>query len=300
MLLIGVGALAIASVGLYLLIKDANVAVFNPQGVIASRQQDLIIFATLLSMIVIVPVYVMLFVFAWKYRADNTKAKYTPEADHNKWIETVWWGVPVVIILILGVVTWNTSHELDPYKNLDSKTKPLTVKVVSLQWKWLFIYPEQSLATVNELRIPEKTPINLQLTADSPMNSFWVPNLGSQMYTMSGMVSELRLMANTTGQWRGSSTNISGEGYADMNFTVIAMKRDEFDVWASSVVTREGHTDLDWKGYEQLAQPSKLEKPAYYMLHDTNLFEEIVDQYMPRGTAPTDHHYIPNETDGGV
>jgi cytochrome o ubiquinol oxidase subunit 2 len=290
--------LVIVGVGLFLLLHGTNIAVFSPKGVIATKQKDLIIFTTLLSMIVIIPVFVMLFAFAWKYRASNENAKYTPNADHNKWIETVWWGVPIIIILILGVVTWNTSYELDPYRALDSQTKPLTIKVVSLQWKWLFIYPNQSIATINEVRFPEKTPINFLISADSPMNSFWIPNLGSQMYAMNGMTSQLHLEADKVGEYRGSSTNISGKGYAGMNFKAISMSKKDFDDWAQSIDAKKDHLDLDWNTYQALAKPSSNQPVAYYMLHDPSLFEEIVDQYVPSGDVQMSHGYIQDHDEG--
>ena len=155
--------------GVYL--SGKNIAVLNPQGVVADKQLSLILFTTALGLLVVIPVFVMLFVFARKYR-EGSNEKYEPNEEGNKKLEFIWWGIPIIIIALLSVVTWYTTHDLDPYKKLASNTKPLTVQVVALQWRWLFIYPEQQIATINELRIPEKTPINFELTADAPMSAF--------------------------------------------------------------------------------------------------------------------------------
>src|SRR4051812_406278 len=174
-----VGSVIVAGASFFF--QHYNVDVLNPQGDIARQQRNLIAFTTALGMTVVVPVFIMLGLFAWKFREGNHKAKYRPEWDGNTWLEVIWWGIPILIILILSVVTWRTSHDLDPYKALDSKVKPVEVQVVALQWKWLFIYPEQKIASVNLLQIPEKTPINFTITSDAPMNSFWIPSLGSQV-----------------------------------------------------------------------------------------------------------------------
>lgn len=168
-------ALAIATVGL---LSGCDMVLFQPKGSIAAEQIRLIIIAIILMLIIVVPVIIMTIVFAWRYRASNQKATYAPKWDHNSKLEIVWWTIPCIIIAILAWITWVTSHSLDPYKPLDSKVKPVTIQAVSLDWKWLFIYPEQHIATVNYLEIPEKTPINFQISADAPMNSLWIPALG--------------------------------------------------------------------------------------------------------------------------
>lgn len=263
--------------------QQFNVAVLNPQGDIARQQRDLIVFTTVLGMVVVVPVFIMLGLFAWKFREGNHKAKYRPDWDGNKWLETIWWGVPIVIILILSVITWRTSHELDPYRALDSDVKPVNVQVVALQWKWLFIYPDYGVASVNLMQIPEKTPINFTITSDAPMNSFWIPSLGSQVYAMSGMSTKLHLIADKTGDYKGSSANISGEGFADMAFTARSSSRADFNAWVNRVQTTS--TILDNAAYDKLAQPASLDKPAYYATKDTGLYDRIVMKYM----APMNH-----------
>ncbi len=289
-------AIVIAVLGIfgiaYILLHGANIPVLQPKGVIADKQLQLIIVTTLLGMIVIVPVFVMLFAFAWKYREGNKKAKYTPNADGNKWIEALWWGIPIIIITILSVITWVSTHDLDPYKKLESTERPIKVQVVALQWRWLFIYPEQGVATINEVRFPEKTPVEFELTADAPMNGFWIPSLGGQVYAMAGMSSKLSLMADSVGEYNGSSSNISGEGYAGMSFKAISMKKTEFDLWARTSTKKAER--LDWEKYDQdLVSPSKEQGVRVYSLFDAELYNKIVMKYMHGGSEP----HSPDKTD---
>lgn len=260
-----------------------NVAVLNPQGEIARQQRDLIVFTTMLGMTVVIPVFVMLGLFAWKFREGNTKAKYRPDWDGNNKLEAIWWGIPIVIILILSVITWRTSHELDPYRALNSNVKPVEVQVVALQWKWLFIYPELGVASTNLLAMPEKTPINFTITSDAPMNSFWIPSLGSQVYAMSGMSTKLHLIADGTGDYRGSSANISGKGFADMAFIARSSSKSDFDAWVKRV--KATSMTLDNERYDKLALPATLDSPMYYAIKDTNLYDRVVMKYM----APMNH-----------
>jgi cytochrome o ubiquinol oxidase subunit 2 len=269
-----------------LLLHGKNIAVLNPQGIIADKQKDLIVFTTLLGLVVVVPVFIMLFAFAWKYREGNTKAKYTPDADGNRVIEWIWWLIPLIIIIVLSVVTWMSTHDLDPYKKIDSDKKALRVQVVALQWKWLFIYPEQGIASVNELRFPEDTPVNFEITADAPMSAFWIPNLGTQTYAMNGMTSKLSLEAHTVGEYRGSNTNINGEGYAEMDFKAISTTRQEFNLWTKAVASSDSH--LDWAVYEKLAAPSKNQPVMYYMLHEPKLHDMILSKYMDHAMPTKD------------
>lgn len=272
---------AIIVVGTWLLVRDANVAVLNPQGVIANQQRDLIVFTSLLSIVVVIPVFVMLGVIAWKYREGNKNATYTPDEEGNKWLEVLWWGIPILIIGVLSVVTWVTTHELDPYRPIASNTPAVKVQVIALQWKWLFIYPDQNIASLNELRIPARTPVDFEITADAPMSSFWIPSLGSQTYAMNGMSSKLSLMADKPGTYRGSNTNINGEGYADMNFNAVALKdRAAFDSWVASVKDDESHHHLDEGVYEQLEKPTKKDPVTYYHLHEKALYTEVMQKYM--------------------
>jgi len=259
---------------------DGNIAVLNPKGLIALKQKNLLIAATLLMLIVVVPVFIMTFLFAWKYRERNEKAKYAPNWDYNLLAESIWWGLPLLIIIVLSVMTWKSSHELDPFKPLESSKKPLTIQAISLQWKWLFIYPEENIATVNFIQFPKDTPINFELTSDAPMNSFWIPQLGGQIYTMPGMKTKLHLIAHEDGSFRGSSANLSGEGFAGMAFTAKASSEAEFASWVSSV--KQSSSYLNQEVYNQLVLPSKNNPVTFYILEEKELFEEIVMKYMER------------------
>lgn len=260
------------------LIGGGNVAVLNPQGTIAEQQRNLIVFTVMLSAIVVIPVFIMLFAFAWRYREGNTKAKYTPNKDSNWLLEVVWWGIPCIIILVLSIVTWRTSHSLDPYKPLDSNVKPVKIQVVALQWKWLFIYPEQDVASVNLVTFPAKTPVNFEITSDAPMNSFWIPSLAGQIYAMSGMSTKLHIMADKPGVYEGASANISGEGFASMKFKAKATTKDDFEAWVRSA--KNSGNDLTLESYNQLARPAIAKQPKLYDLKENNLYDTIVMKYM--------------------
>jgi len=277
-----------AVVGSIVLLHGAHIDVLNPQGEVAMKERNLIVFTLLLSLIVVVPVFTLLIVFSLKYRASNPKkAAYHPNWEGNRLLETIWWGIPCAIILVLGIVTWQSSHALDPYKHLDSNVKALNVQVVALQWKWLFIYPDQHIASVNLLEMPQNTPVNFSITSDAPMNSFWIPSLGGQIYAMSGMSTKLSLVANKTGDFKGSSANISGQGFADMHFTARAVTPADFDTWVHT--TQQLTKSLDETSYNELAKPASVKAPLFYKLSDQNLYDTIVMKYMmpaPTNSAP--------------
>ncbi len=255
-----------------------GIAVFSPAGIIGEKQTRLLWISTAVMLIVVLPVFLLTFFIAWKYRASNHKAKYTPDWDRNHTAEIIWWGVPCVIIVILGVLTWKGCHELDPFKPIDSNVKPVRIQVVALQWKWLFIYPEQNIASVNFFEIPIDTPINFEITADAPMNSFWVPKLGGQVYAMPGMRSKLHLLASKAGSYPGSSANISGEGFSGMTFIAKAAPREEFDQWVSSV---QGSSQaLGSAEYGNLVKPSSYVPPEFFRLGEPSLFDSIIMKYM--------------------
>lgn len=272
----------------WLYLAGKNVAVLNPQGIIAQKQLDLMIFTLILSLIVVIPVFTLLGVISWKYRAGNTKATYDPNLEGDRRLETLWWGIPIIIIGILSVVTWVSSHDLSPTKAIESDKPPLKVQVVAMQWKWLFLYPDYDVASLNELKVPAGTPISFEITADGPMSAFWVPNLGSQTYAMEGMSSKLNLRADRPGVYRGSNSNINGEGYADMHFTVVAVEnQDMFDEWARNITSDDNHDHMDPGIYEELAKPSKKNPVKYYHLHDRNLYTGIMQKYMTHGSHST-------------
>lgn len=257
------------------------VAVLNPKGTIGAQEKHLILLATGLMLIVVIPVFVMTALIVWRYRADGKhtrERKYTPEWDRDPRLEALWWGIPIVIIMVLAVVAWKSSHQLDPYRPLASTNPPLTVQVVALDWKWLFIYPEQHVASVNLLEIPVNTPVNFQVTADAPMNSFWIPSLGGQIYAMPGMATQLHLIATSAGSYRGSSANISGEGFADMAFTARAASQRDFDDWVFKA--KQSAAVLSQSAYDKLSKPGTLKEPVFYADTAPNLFTTIVYKYM--------------------
>jgi len=259
--------------------RQHPVAVLDPKGVIADKEFRLMVTAAILSAVVIIPVFVLTFTVAWKYRASNKRAKHAPDWDHNTALELTWWGIPCAIILVLAVLAWTSSHQLDPYRKLSATTKPLAVQVVALQWKWLFIYPAQHVATVNFLPIPVGTPIDFSITSDAPMNSFWIPQLGGQVYAMSGMQTQLHLMADRPGTYYGASANISGAGFASMNFTADAMTQTDFARWVS--YARQAKQHLTQDSYAQLAKPSQNTPLGAYVADDDNLYGTILMKYMP-------------------
>jgi len=276
---IGLGLVVIVAVGSYL--HGHHVAVFTPQGPVATKERNLIYCALALAVMVVVPVFVMLFWFSWRYREGNPKgkAKYRPEWDHSNKAEAVWWLVPLALITVLSVVAWNSSHALDPFKPLASTTKPLTVQVIALDWKWLFIYPEQNIASVNYFQMPTDTPVNFEITADAPMNSFWIPQLGGQIYAMPGMSTHLSLMADHPGDYRGSSANLSGEGFAGMDFTVHAGSQADFLAWVKTV--KQSPSVLTQQTYAALAEPSRNNPVSYYSSEQVYLYDTVVEKYTP-------------------
>lgn len=260
-----------------LMLQGDNVVVLNPKGLIASQQRDLIVAATLLMLLVVVPVFVLTFFITYKYRETNRKAKYSPDWDSNKLLEFIWWAIPCCIIFILGMITWNSSHSLDPFKPLAAEAKPLKVQVIALDWKWLFIYPEQGVASVNYLQIPINRPIDFEITSDAPMNSFWIPQLGGQIYAMAGMSTQLHLMADQVGAYNGSSANISGRGFAGMHFIVKAGLQSEFDNWIEAA--SQNRNTLDASSYKQLAEPSQDNPVTVFSTTEPGLYDKIIKKY---------------------
>ena len=265
------------ALGLYL--HGHTIAVLQPKGVIGQKERQLMIYAALLGLIVILPVYAMTFAIVVKYREGNKKkAKYSPEFDHHAGIEFIWWAVPFIIIMVLAVITWNSSHTLDPYRAISSTTKPIQIQVVALDWKWLFIYPAQNIASVNFVQFPANTPVNFEITSDSVMNSFWIPQLGGQIYAMPGMATQLNLEASQNGNYNGSSANISGEGFAGMTFTARASSSADFAKWIQAAKHSPNKLDLD--SYNSLAKPSQNNSASYYASEDHGLYDTIVMKYM--------------------
>jgi len=265
-----------------LVLSGCDSGMLAPKGIIAIEELKLTILSAALMLLVVIPVIIMALGFAWRYREGNN-AKYTPEWTHSTLLELIWWTIPCILILILGTITWYTSHSLDPYKPLESKTKPITIEVVSLDWKWLFIYPESKIATVNYLKIPVGTPVNFKITAASPMNSFIIPQLGGQIYAMTGMTTQLHLMADSPGTYRGFATNYTGVGFSGMHFDTDATSPEEFDDWVKSVKALPDQltSTIFW---DSLMTKSINEPAHYFGRVNEGLFDEIVMHYMMPST----------------
>jgi cytochrome o ubiquinol oxidase subunit 2 len=273
------------------LIAGCDTVVMNPSGDIAVQQGNLIVVSTLLMLLIIVPVIALTFIFAWRYRQNNTSAKYDPDWDHSTRLEMVIWGAPLLIIIALGAITWISTHRLDPYRPLErldanrpisADTKPLVVQVVALDWKWLFIYPEQGIATVNELVTPIDVPIRFKLTASNVMNSFYIPALAGQIYAMPGMDTTLNAVLNKPGQYEGFSANYSGAGFSDMRFKYHGVAAADFDNWVRQMKARG--SELNRAGYLALEKPSEREPVRHYGVVAPDLYNAIVNRCVAPGT----------------
>lgn len=261
-----------------LLLSGCQLAILDPKGIIAAQQKDLLIDSVLLMLIVVIPAIVLTLLFAWRYRAGNSSAKYSPEWSHSTLLEVIVWSVPCIIIGILAVMTWISSHTLDPYKPLNTTEKPLTIQAIALDWKWLFIYPDQKIATVNFIQIPINVPVRFLITADAPMNSFEMPQLAGQIYAMPGMQTKLNIMANEAGDYRGLSTNFSGLGFSGMRFTIRASSQDSFNQWVENV--QKSTQALDNSAYSKLIQPSENNPAEFFTVPNNNLYEFVLMKYM--------------------
>jgi cytochrome o ubiquinol oxidase subunit 2 len=276
-------------------VSNSALVVLHPAGAVAAQQGHLIVVSTLLMLLVIVPVIVLTVLFAWRYRQSdtraNTRATYAPDWDHSTQLELVIWAAPLLIIIALGAVTWISTHTLDPYRPLrkagaahpraaevtvPAAAKPLRVEVVALDWKWLFIYPEQGIAVVNDLAAPVDVPITFKITASSVMNSFYVPALAGQIYAMPGMQTELHAVINHAGDYDGFSANYSGAGFSDMRFKFHGMAAVDFSRWVRTA--RASGQSLDRDSYLQLEQPSERDPVRRYANVSPGLFATIVDR----------------------
>jgi cytochrome o ubiquinol oxidase subunit 2 len=258
--------------------------VLDPQGPIAAAERLLLINSTAIMLVVVVPVIVATLAFAWWYRSSNTRAGRSPGESYEERIEFVVWSIPALTVILLGGVIWIGSHQLDPRAPIPAKSDPLRVDVVALDWKWLFIYPDQGVAAVNELVIPAGTPVEFRLTSATVMNSFFVPQLGSQIYTMGGMTTHLNLLADKPGEYPGFSANFSGDGFSEMRFIVRSVPAGEFDAWLEQV--RGGRSVLDDAAYAELAKPSKAVPPTTYHAVERKLFERILEQTVAGAGTP--------------
>jgi cytochrome o ubiquinol oxidase subunit II len=271
--------------------------ILDPQGPIASQEQLLLINSTAIMLVVVVPVILATLGFAWWYRASNARASRASDEAYEGRIEFVTWSIPTLIVILLSGVIWIGSHELDPRAPIPANGDPLRVEVVALDWKWLFIYPDQGVATVNQLVLPVGTPVEFTLTSATVMNSFFVPQLGSQIYTMGGMTTHLNLLAAAPGEYPGFSANFSGDGFAEMRFLARAVPAGDFESWLRQV--RGAGSALDDAGYAELAKPSKAVPPTSYRSVDPKLFEHIVDQTVSGPKRPAGAAWCPPTRQAG-
>ncbi|HEY0570758.1 MAG TPA: ubiquinol oxidase subunit II [Enterovirga sp.] len=290
----------VALLGVSGLLSGCNMVVMNPAGDIAVQQRNLIIASTALMLLVIVPVIAMTFVFAWRYRASNPDSTYDPDFHHSTQLEVVIWTVPLLIIIALGAMTWISTHTLDPFRPLSrlapnkpvpADAKPLEVQVISLDWKWLFVYPELGIASVNELAAPVDRPISFRLTSSSVWNTFYVPALAGMIYTMPGMETKLQAVINKEGEFWGLSGHYSGSGFSRMNFSFHGVSREGFDQWVEKA--KAAGSTLDRAAYLKLEKPSEAEPVRYFAGVESGLYDAIVGMCVaPNQMCAHEMHHI--------
>jgi cytochrome o ubiquinol oxidase subunit 2 len=274
------------------LLAGCDMVVMNPMGDVALQQRNLIIFATALMLLIVIPVIALVFVFAWKYRAGNKDAAYEPDWDHSTQLELIIWSAPLLIVICLGAVTWTATHLLDPYRPIEriakgrplaAGTRPLDVQVVALDWKWLFIYPEYGIATVNELAAPVDRPIRFRLTSSSVMNAFYVPTLAGMIYAMPSMETKLHAVINKPGNYAGFSSNYSGAGFSGMRFRFHGLDQRGFDAWIAR--NRSAPATLTRANYLTLEKPTENVPVMRFAGVAPGLFDAVVNQCVRPGTT---------------
>jgi cytochrome o ubiquinol oxidase subunit II len=274
------GLVPLAAAGL---LTGCNMVVLNPAGDIAVQQRNLLIASTALMLIVIVPVIALTFLYAWRYRASNAKAIYDPDWHHSTQLEVVIWTIPLLIIIALGAMTWISTHTLDPFRPLSrlapnkpvpADVKPLTVQVVALDWKWLFLYPEHGIASLNEMAAPVDVPISFKITSSSVWNTFYVPALAGMVYAMPGMQTQLHAVMNKAGDFRGQSAHYSGSGFSRMNFGFRSLSPQDFDAWVAK--TKASGTRLDRDAYLKIEKPSEAVPVQFFGTVENGLFDAIL------------------------
>ena len=258
--------------------------VLDPKGPITSAEREILFNATGIMLAIVIPTTLATLGVAFWFRASNERARYRPDFKYSGRIELLVWSIPLMTVLLVGAVAWIGSYDLDPPRPIVSSTKPVRVQVVSLDWKWLFIYPEEGVASVNQLTIPVGTPVSFELTSSGVMNSFLVPQLAGQIYTMAGMVTHLNLQADYSGTYRGTSANFSGDGFADMHFNVEAVPPEDFARWVAS--TRIAGPVLDTQAYADLVKPSEAVAPFTYRSISAGLFAGILSAELQPGEGP--------------
>jgi len=263
---------------LFLLLSACNRGILDPIGPVAAAEKQILINSTAIMLAIIIPTMIATVAFAWWFRRGNKKSTYRPDWEYSGAIEMVVWAIPALTIMLLGGIAWIGSHDLEPSKPLKSSVPAVNVQVISLDWKWLFIYPDQGIATVNQLVIPTGTPVNFRLTSATVWNSFFVPQMGTMIYTMPGMATRLNLQADRQGEYEGLSTHFSGDGFPGMSFKVQAVPSDQFAMWAQGA---RGNPPLDGRAYAELAKPSSYVKPITYGAVAPGLFDSILMNRAP-------------------
>ena len=263
----------------------ATMNILDPQGPIAAADKTILIDSIAIMLAIVLPTIAAIFAFAWYFRQSNNRAFYWPDWEYSGRLELVVWSIPALTIILLGGVAWIGAHQLDPAKPVEGTGPIITIQAVSLDWKWLFIYPDQRIATVNTLTVPVGAPLNFQLTSGSVMNVFFIPQLGSMIYTMNGMVTRLGLRGDTVGDYQGLSAHFSGDGFPDMLFDVHVVSQTDFSSWASATASADRVLNADTYKKELLKQSVMKDKPVY-RLDDPLLFHEIATQKIPPGPGP--------------
>ena len=266
----------------------SSIVLFDPKGPIGESERFVIIAAIVLMAIVVIPVFIMAFWFPLKYRASNTAATYLPKWSYSAKIDLVMWAVPIAIVTVLAILAWTRTHSLDPYKPIPAAAKAINIEAVSLEWKWLFIYPDQNIATVNQITFPVNVPLSFKLTSNNVMTSFFIPQLGSQIYAMAGMQTRLHLLADKPGTYAGQNQQFSGRDYADMHFKAQAVSLEEFQAWVEKI--RQSPEKLDLERYEKLANPSVGHPVTYFSSVKPDLFQYVLRKYDP--TWGKNHHHM--------
>jgi cytochrome o ubiquinol oxidase subunit 2 len=274
-----------SGVAALLLLGGCQSALLDPRGPVGRAEKLILVNSLAIMLAIVVPTIIATLVFAWWFRASNKRATYLPTWEFSGRIELVVWSIPLMVILLLGGVTWISSHDLDPARPLESESRAIDIQVVSLDWKWLFIYPDQRVAVVNELVVPAGVPLHFSLTSASVMNTFFVPQLGSMIYTMNGHATQLYLQADEPGSYYGRSAHFSGDGFSDMEFQLRAVSAAEFDAWVTS--TRASARSLDTASYTRLMQQSIEPRPLMFSAVEPGLFDRIVMQHIAPAPGPT-------------
>jgi cytochrome o ubiquinol oxidase subunit 2 len=277
---LAVGVLAVSLIGAAML-GGYSGGVLDPQGPVAAAERLIMLNSTAIMLAIVIPTMLATLGIAFWFRASNERARYLPDFDYSGRLELLVWSIPTMTILLTSGVVWLSTYDLDPPKPIASAEKPVRVQVVALDWKWLFIYPDEAIASVNKLTVPVSTPISFELTSSGVMNSFFVPQLAGQIYTMSGMVTRLHLVADHAGTYRGMSANYSGEGFSDMHFKVNAVPAEKFAQWVAE--TRASGPVLDAQSYAELAKPSQAVAPFTYRAASPDLFTGILSAAMQSG-----------------